>query len=154
MLQTEEQGMRWKRTSSKRKRGQDVNECNKKAQPVIVARDGLYVSKVWYLSFSPAGDWLACARQDDEGGWILIYRFRYYRDERTDSKSKDVKNFYVAQIKDEAQAVDAGNKMASIIQGQYPNCTVEEIIIKSDNMDKVMAAMERQPWTHKAEVIK
>jgi hypothetical protein len=124
-----------------------MRECNRKPQPIVIYRDGLYVAKVWFISDPDEGvDWFAAARHDDEGKWIFTYRFRYYADDRTHD-SKDEKRFYVVECENEGDAIDAGNKAADMIS-QGHGLQVEHVLIKSDKSDFIQSLMARQPWVH------
>jgi len=122
-----------------------MRRCNQEWQPVLMVRDGLYVAKVWFVAGSNF-DWLACARHDDEGKWILTYRFRYYVDDKVHD-SKDVKRFYVVEIPSEVEAIEAGNKSACMIaSGQ--DIDVEQVLVKSDNAEEIYRLVMSQPWCH------
>jgi len=126
-------------------KSREVNECNKVAQPVVIAREGLHVSKVWYCEMiqnegdAPIANYLACVRQDDEGDWIYIYRFRYYDRPHLDAQ-------YVAQFDDEKTAVSMGNSGADIILEHNPGSVVEGIPVNSSSEKTIIQIMTAQPW--------
>ncbi len=54
----------------------------------------------------------------------------------------------------QAEAIELGNKAASIILEENPGCQLEEIQIKSESEDAVVHAIVSQPWAHEAEVVR
>lgn len=67
---------------------------------MIELKEGTQVHSFWFVKIQARpGDWLACVIKQAGGPWKGIYRFRWYRDNKT-FDSDDEKSWYTVTTQD------------------------------------------------------
>jgi hypothetical protein len=113
--------------------------------------DGVEVLALWYVRIASRGDWLGAVtrKRADDQRWKLIYRFRWYTDDRRRVfDSDDVKNWYHAFVDDD----DPDEILAKVDlvaqQIAVPNrATVDRVLVRADGK-KALELMSKRPWAH------
>ena len=106
---------------------------------------------MWSAPF-PGGDIFAMAWREPNGPWQLWYRFRYYKDDKTDETSQDDKHWYQLTAKDGSEAsmqklrdTFTGLLVAGKDLGVTESVTFVECMGDGNKMIEIMSNPER-PW--------
>ena len=106
---------------------------------------------LWYVTL-PSGDWMGAVDALDGGRFKMTYRFRYYRDTKVFSDSKDVKNWYSGEGDDFGHAVRAMREIVRLLKRTGGGESFENLRGDS-SVDEFMARWDAQPFVHKKHVI-
>jgi hypothetical protein len=114
---------------------------------------------MWQFEFGN-GNFLG-AVEDTEKGFKVIYRFRYYRDDKIGIESEDEKHWYegiITDAKTREQAIHSMRDMLAMLnkshQILYPEedpMDVSEILMKDGDVEKFIQELSNLDSTHIAE---
>ncbi len=118
------------------------------AEPIINIKEGRYFAAIWYIEGGNKNWMAALWRDGSDGAMTLSGRFRYYVDDKRHD-SDDVKRIFEAETKPhltEAQAVSDVDQIADKLIKAGFGRTVEKLILRTDDPDKVLKALSREKW--------
>lgn len=109
---------------------------------------------IWFVNLSSMSDWLGTISLDDNGDYELIYRFRYYVDDKAHD-SADRKNWTKAIIAKRFGGVTKViDHMRSVVQQLAKlagDVSFHEILMTDEGLDDFMERFQELPFVHVAE---
>lgn len=127
---------------------------------MIELKDGRYVKAFWTFAFDAdtawtggapppkaAGNLLGALYTDDpeRQDWEMVYRFRYYADEKLDSTSEDEKNWYGYRVR--ASEEEAWQKTRAAFN-KFATVAVSELhvaLVETDDLKAQVAGLSKLP---------
>lgn len=113
-------------------------------------KKGRYYSHVWFVYWKGC-DWLAGIWRDEgESDWHLLYRFRYYKDDKFDLSSEDEKSWTGWSFTGDSPdvAVEIMRKAAEMLTRTNSGAACDELVLNTDDPEKIMSAFGRMAWMH------
>jgi hypothetical protein len=111
-------------------------------------KDGRYVSQMWYCA-NGEKDWLCALYRDPGERWTMLYRFRYYRDDKV-FDSKDIKNWYCWRAptdRTESEVIKFTDSLAEFIALEA-RAKLHKLFLRTDKVEKILEAMKHGDFTH------
>lgn len=111
-------------------------------------KDGRYVSQMWYCANNEK-DWLCALYRDPGECWTVLYRFRYYRDDKA-FDSKDIKNWYRCRAptdRKESEVIEFTDGLAELVALEA-GAKLHKLLLRTDNVKKIFEAMKREDFAH------
>lgn len=110
---------------------------------------GNFISRVWFLS-APGASYdvlMTLTRRLPDGGWLLKYRFRHYRDDEA-FESADEKSFWSAQLPAETTEAEALGKLAHVLDNlkAMTGLDCDVTTIGSDDPALVLHLLRDKPY--------
>lgn len=117
---------------------------------MIEIKKGRYFKAYWFVGCEDR-DLLAAMFRDPEGPWKLLYRFRYYEDDKV-FDSKDRKSWTGFETKDGVgtdvvKMVACMDFVAALTEKTF-NGKLYKVDLDTDDHEKIICAMSKQPWFH------
>jgi len=110
---------------------------------VVEMRDGTEFAGIWYIELPGCiGNVFASISKQPGEQWRLVYRFRYYVDDKN-HHSKDKKNWYVYQG-DKDKLVDTFTFLAQKMK--LAGASVD--FIDATTPEQIHAEVIKRPWAH------
>ena len=127
---------------------------------MIELKDGRYVKAFWTFPFDADAAWsdgmpipkapgnlLGALYTDDSErqDWEMVYRFRYYADDKLDSTSKDEKNWYGYSVR--ASEKEAWQKARAAFSSFAAAAAVElhVALVETDELEAQVAGLSELP---------
>lgn len=103
------------------------------------------------------GNWVAILSKDDKG-YVLDFRYRWYRDDEIGQDSKDTRHFYQArmgaEITDDDAAVRHAREVYDFTRKKSESSHSWELVRGKRTMDEFMELMATMPGMHMKKVSK
>lgn len=97
------------------------------------------------------GNWVGILSKDKKG-YVLDFRYRWYRDEKIGTESKDTRHFYEARMGTEITSDDAAVRHAREVyeftRKQSGSTMSWELVRGKRTMDEFMELMAKMPGMH------
>lgn len=103
---------------------------------------------VWRIQLTPDSDWCMGINRAPDGHWDVSYRFRYYKDDRTDALSKDEKHWFGGTLDAKYSREDVLTKIRSIYAAMIHVSRATSYAEYIGTQDEIMEAMKRDPSMH------
>jgi hypothetical protein len=103
---------------------------------------------LWFMSLNETTDFLAGLESTEEG-FLLQYRFRYYKEESPWS-DKDEKHWYTVRIdksKSKAEAIQSTQIVVQMLE-QKSGQQCDELLVKNGDIGAFMRELHSQRWAH------
>lgn len=102
---------------------------------------------VWAVSLNDESDYLAALWRDDDGNFVMEYRFRYYVDDKT-FDSKDRKNWYRCEVQADKTSEDKVievMRLSARMLWKSSGGKRYEIMMDEGGIERMMEDMARWP---------
>jgi hypothetical protein len=114
-------------------------------------KPGRRLARILYLEGKAfPGNVLAWVYKDKGSpGWCLLWRFRYYVDDRLDETSQDTNRWYAAKTAEPDLAKVLPNLREPFsVMAAATGANLEEVIIDSEDPEEILRRMGEQPWAN------
>lgn len=108
-----------------------------------------YVLGVWFLSWGTA-DWMATAIRNENGGFNIEYRFRYYAGTNDPFDGEDKKSWYKASTddKDEVKLIAKLTLIMEMMENARPEKCKGEMVLIRGGSKEFMEAIKDKDWAN------
>jgi hypothetical protein len=115
----------------------------------IMIKDGRYFSAMWFIA-GAGSDWLAALWRDPGGPWHVVWRFRYYVDDRAHDSAdeRSWSEYELPGTTPEAGLSEAIARTADDLLRAGDGAAVHEIVLRTDKPDVIAAALQREHFMH------
>ena len=104
---------------------------------------------MWYIQLTPDQDFLSSLFTTEEGELKGVYRFRYYKDDKT-FHSDDQKNWYSMTITDDtiSESVEKFRLVFNKLRHMSGTDEAYEILMDENGVDDFMERFAKLPFVH------
>lgn len=113
--------------------------------------NGTYYARMWFLSLGHVDFLGALFREKDAPAWKFVYRFRY----DADDKEPELRNWFECGLPPGETVSESlrklkhvVNALTSAMQIENPAVQLHELLLETDDWNKVHQALAREDWCH------